>query len=73
MPNRGLVPAHNQRHNVPKLLSEGKNSLRSIARAYFVTEVAGQAPSTIEAKRRDLGRFFAFYAKLYGHGPPEEW
>src|SRR5216683_6377198 len=73
MANRDLVPAHNQQHNVPKLLSEGKHSLRALARAYFVTEVAGQAPSTIDAKRRDLGHFFAFYAKLYGHDRPEGW
>lgn len=28
---------------------------------------------TIDAKRRDLSRFFVFYAKLYGHDHPEEW
>jgi len=55
MANRALVPAHNQQHNVPKLLSEGKQSLRALARAYFVIEVAGQAPATIDAKPRDLG------------------
>jgi len=73
MANRRLVPAHNQQHNVPKLLSDGKHSLRALARAYFVTEVAEQTPTTIEAKRRDLGRFFLFYAKLYRHDRPEEW
>src|SRR6266852_977658 len=73
MANRRLVPAHNQQHNVPKLLSEGKHILRALARAYFVTEVAEQTPTTIEAKRRDLGRFFLFYAKLYRHDRPEEW
>ena len=73
MANRDLVPTHNQQHNVPKLLSEGKHSLRALARAYFITEVSGQASSTIDAKRRDLSRFFLFYAKLYGHDHPEEW
>ena len=37
-----------------------------------LTEVAGQAPSTIDAKRRDLSRFFVLYAKLYGHDHPGE-
>jgi integrase/recombinase XerD len=40
---------------------------------YFVSEVAGQARATIEAKRRDLGRFLTFYQRLYGHDRPEEW
>jgi integrase/recombinase XerD len=73
MTNRGLVPQNNQQHNVPALLAEGRGSLRALARAYFVTEVAGQSPATIDAKRRDLGRFFTFYVKLYGHDRPEEW
>jgi integrase/recombinase XerD len=73
MTNRGLVPQNNQQHKVSTLLAQGKTSLRTLARAYFVTEVAGQAPATIDAKRRDLTRFFAFYIKLYGHDHPEEW
>jgi integrase/recombinase XerD len=73
MAKQGLVPANNQQHKVSGLLAQGRSSLRALARAYFVTEVAGQAPATVEAKRRDLGRFFAFYAKLYGHDRPEEW
>jgi len=73
MADRGLVPADNQQHNVPALLEEGRDSLRALARAYFLTEVAGQAPATIDAKRRDLTRFFEFYAKLYHHDRPEEW
>jgi site-specific recombinase XerD len=35
--------------------------------------VAGQARGTIEAKKRDLGRFFLFYRALYKHDRPEEW
>jgi integrase/recombinase XerD len=73
MAQRGLVPKNNQQHNVQTLLAQGKHSLRSLARAYFVTEVAGQSPATIDAKRRDLTRFFEFYVKLYGHDHPEEW
>ena len=73
MANRALVPSNNQQHNVPALLKQGRESLHALARAYFLTEVAGQAPATIDAKRRDLTRFFEFYAKLYGHDRPEEW
>ncbi len=67
MANQGLVPANNQQHKAQSLLSEGCGSVRALARAYFVTEFAGQAPATIDGKRRDLGRFFTFYLKLYGH------
>jgi hypothetical protein len=60
MTQRGLVPQNNQQHNVQTLLAQGKSSLCALARAYFVTEVAGQSPATIDAKRRDLARFFEF-------------
>ncbi len=73
MANRGLVPQNNQQPDVQNLLTQGRSSLRALARAYFVTEVAGQSPATIDAKRRDLVRFFTFYLKLYGHDRPEEW
>jgi integrase/recombinase XerD len=73
MGRQSLVPVNNQQHNVPGLLKQGRNSLLALARLYFVTEVAGQAPATIDAKRRDLARFFAFYQKLYGHDHPREW
>lgn len=73
MANQGLVPKNNQQHNVPALLDRGRGSLRALAEAYFLIEVAGQSPATIDAKRRDLTRFFQFYAKLYGHDRPEEW
>jgi integrase/recombinase XerD len=73
MAKQGLIPANNQQHKVSTLLAQGRHSLHALARAYFVTEVAGQAQATIDAKRRDLGRFFTFYAKLYGHDRPEEW
>jgi N-glycosylase/DNA lyase len=48
-------------------------SLRALARAYFTTQVAGQAKATIEAKRRNLARFIAFYEALYHHDHPDEW
>ncbi len=47
--------------------------MRALATMYVVTEVAGQAPGTIDAKRRDLARFLTFYEKLLGHDRPEEW
>ena len=45
-------------------MRESQKGLRTLARAYFVTEVAGQTPAKIDAKRRDLTRF-------YGVGIPE--
>ena len=54
-------------------MTRAQKSLTDLARVYFLTEVAGQARATIEAKRRDLGRFLAFYDKLYSHDRPDEW
>lgn len=68
-----LVPASNLNHNVPATLSKATHSLSALAELYFLSEVAAQAGATIEAKRRDLGRFLAFYHRLYGHDRPEEW
>ena len=73
MAKKALVPRKNLTHNVPALLKQARTSLKELARLYFLAEVAGQARATIEAKRRDLGRFFAFYQKLYGHDNPQEW
>ncbi len=73
MGNTSLIPRDNQQHNVPALVSEAGQSLRALARVYFVTEVAGQAKATIEAKGRDLSKFIAFYEKLNGHDRAEEW
>ena len=67
------IPKNNQQHNVVVQLERARSSLRALATVYVVTEVAGQAPGTIDAKRRDLARFLAFYEKLYGHDRPEEW
>jgi integrase/recombinase XerD len=73
MRKHALVLHNNLQHNVPAVLQEATGSLRALARIYFVTEVAGQAPGTIDAKRRDLSRFLAFYARLYNHDRPDEW
>lgn len=73
MGNTSLIPRDNQQHNVPALVSEAGQSLRALARVYFVTEVAGQAKATIDAKERDLSKFIIFYEKLYGHDRSEEW
>jgi integrase/recombinase XerD len=86
MPKRALVPTKNSNHNVycggtakgdgrnvPDLIKAGRESLAALAHAYFLTEVAGQARATIDAKGRDLSRFLAFYHELYGHERPAEW
>lgn len=70
---KALEPRNNLQHNVPALLERGRDSLRALMGAYFVTEVAGQAPGTIEAKKRDLSRFLRFYTDLYNHDRPDEW
>ncbi len=67
---RPLILRDNLEQNVPAALTEATESLRAFARVYFVTEVAGQAPGTIDAKRWDLSRSLAFYARLYNHDRP---
>ena len=73
MPKQALVHTNNLQHNVPVLVARARTSLQKLAQVYFLTEVAGQAKGTMEAKRRDLGQFLAFYEQLYGHDHPEEW
>lgn len=68
-----LIPQNNLKHNVLALLKNAETSLTELARMYFLTEVAGQARATIEAKRRDLSLFLSFYQQLYGHDRPDEW
>ncbi len=73
-PNHNVYPGVAQGGgNVPDLIKAGRESLAALAHAYFLIEVAGQARTTIDAKRRDLSRFLAFYRELYGHERPEEW
>jgi integrase/recombinase XerD len=73
MVKRALVPTNNLKHNVATLRKRATTSLTDLARVYFLTEVAGQARATIEAKRCDLQKFLAFDQALYGHDRPEEW
>lgn len=71
---RAPSPAtRNLEHNVPALRERAKRSLESLIRLYGITQVAGQAEGTIEAKARDLRRFLSFYRDLYGHDDPAEW
>ena len=60
MGKHALIPANNPEHNVPALLKSAGRSLRALAKACFIAEVAGQAPATSDAKKRDLARFFTF-------------
>ena len=73
MTKKALIPHSNLQHNVSTTLKRAHTSLSELAHVYFLTEVAGQARATIEAKRRDLSRFLSFYQQLYGHDRPEEW
>ncbi len=69
-PASAPIPRSNLHHNVPAALSHAKHSLSALVELYFKSEVAGQARATIEAKRRDLGRFLSLYHRLYGHDRP---
>jgi integrase/recombinase XerD len=73
MAETALVMQSNLSHNVPALIEAAKNRLTDLATLYLATEVPGQSQATLDAKRRDLTRFLAFYHQLYGHDHPEEW
>jgi integrase/recombinase XerD len=73
MPETALVVQSNLSHNVSAAIAAAKTRLTDLANLYLVTEVAGQSQATLEAKRRDLHRFLAFYHELYSHDRPEEW
>ena len=73
MPSTALISPNNLSRNVSVHLEEAKNRLSALAAVYLVTEVAGQSPATLDAKRRDLQRFLTFYQGLYGHDRPDEW
>jgi site-specific recombinase XerC len=73
MAQTALMVANNLSHNVPSLLAAAKTSLTDLATLYLATEVAGQSQATLDAKRRDLDRFLAFYHQLCRHDRPEEW
>src|SRR5882724_5417046 len=73
MPETALMVPSNLSHNVPALIEATKTSLTYLAKLYLKIEVAGQSQATLDAKRRDLTRFLAFYHQLCGHDRPEEW
>jgi integrase/recombinase XerD len=73
MAETALVVQSNLSHNVQATIETAKTRLTDLANLYLVTEVAGQSQATLDAKRRDLTRFLAFYHQLYGHDRPEEW
>ena len=73
MPETALMVPSNQSHNVPALIAASKTRLTDLATLYLATEVAGQSQATLDAKRRDLNHFMAFYCQLRGHDRPEEW
>jgi integrase/recombinase XerD len=73
MPETALMVPSNLSHNVPALIGAAKNRLTDFVTLYLATEIAGQSQATLDAKRRDLHRFLAFYHQLYGHDRPEEW
>ena len=54
MADTALIVANNLSHNVLARVEEAKTSLSHLANVYLVTEVAGQAQATVDAKRRDL-------------------
>ncbi|MDQ3831749.1 MAG: tyrosine-type recombinase/integrase [Candidatus Tectomicrobia bacterium] len=73
MSETALAVRSNLSHNVPAAIEAAKTRLTGLATLYLVTEVAGQSQATLDAKRRDLDRFLAFYHQLYGHDRPEDW
>ncbi len=73
MPETALILPDNLSHNVSVQLETAKNTVSGLATVYLVTEVAGRSKATLDAKRRDLQRFLAFYQDLYGHDRPQGW
>jgi site-specific recombinase XerD len=63
----------NPAHNVLARLEQAQKSLAELATVYLMTEAAGHAQATLEAKRRDLQHFLSFYQYLYTHDRPDEW
>jgi hypothetical protein len=73
LPNTARMLPNNLSHNVPATIEAAKTRLTDLAKLYLVSEVTGQSQVTLDAKRRDLQRFLAFYHQLCGHDRPEEW
>jgi len=72
-PDPALGLRKNPSHNVLAHIEQAKQSLAELATLYLVAEAAGHSQATLDAKRRDLQRFLAFYQDLYHHDRPEEW
>jgi site-specific recombinase XerD len=73
MAETALMVANNLSHNVPAAIEAAKPRLTDLTTLYLVIEVASQSQATVDAKRRDLHRFLAFYHQRYGHDRPEDW
>jgi len=73
MPSRSLIPRFDLQHNVETPSVEPAKDLRLLAQMYFQSQVQGQAPGTMRAKRDDLQHFLTFYFDLYHHYEPAEW
>lgn len=74
MADEMFLPVRNLRHNViPRPPRDDTTSLLALADRYFVTQVAGQAEGTIDAKQRDLACFLQFYVQVYGHDDARQW
>lgn len=52
MPSTTLIPPNNLSRNVATHLEEATHRLSALATVYLVTDVAGQSPATLDAKRR---------------------
>ena len=74
MPSEALILAKNLQHKIlAKAERAPQTSLMALAEQYFLTQVAGQAEGTVEAKQRGLACFLSFYTQLYGHDDCREW
>ncbi len=72
-PHKGAILPKNPSHNVVGRLEQATQSLAALATMYLMTEAAGRSQATLDAKRRDLQRFLAFYQALYQHDRPDAW
>ena len=73
MTDQGLVLQNNPGHNVLELIQSLKNDLVALAQIYMISQVAGQAEATIDAKKRDLQIFFDYYRSIHNSLDPSFW
>jgi site-specific recombinase XerD len=71
MPKEAPLPAENPGYN--GIARAPHTSLAGLAERYLLTQVASQAESTQDAKRRDLTCFLHFYTQRYGHDNARAW